>query len=161
MVKGENAHRQRHDCASAPAPLMLVGRRSSFLLMPTLVCAAQQGRPDILAAGYGQHAFGAPGGGLIALWSLKNPGSPLWLAATGAGVASLDWAAEAAGLLAVGMLDGTVAVYDARSRQVCCKVLGFKIWTAGLLAEGLLDGMVAVCDGRSRQVSCQMIRLRH
>ncbi|KAK9844200.1 hypothetical protein WJX81_007836 [Elliptochloris bilobata] len=75
------------------------------------------GRPDILAAGYVQHTFGAPGGGLIALWSLKNTGAPLWAAATGAGVASLDWAAEAAGLLAVGQMDGTVAVYDVRARQ--------------------------------------------
>lgn len=93
-----------------------------FPPLPTLVCGAHQGRPDILAAGYGQHAFGAPGGGLIALWSLKNQGAPLWAAATCAGVAALDWAAEAAGLLAVGLLDGTVAVYDARSRQVSCQL---------------------------------------
>ncbi len=76
-----------------------------------------QARTDILAAGYGQHSFGPPAAGAIALWSLKNPGAPLWRAATPAGVASLDWAAEAGGLLAVGLADGTVAVYDARARQ--------------------------------------------
>ena len=128
VVKDENAV-----CATTSGLVQMRLHHSrmwaNILLFPplaTMVCAAQQGRPDILAAGYGQHAFGAPGGGLIALWSLKNPGAPLWSAATGAGVASLDWAAEAAGLLAVGLLDGTVAVYDARSRQVCCKVLGLK-----------------------------------
>lgn len=78
----------------------------------------RQARPDILAAGYGQHALGPPGAGAIALWSPKNPGTPLWVTDTAAGVVSLDWAAEAGALLAVGLLDGTVAVYDARARQV-------------------------------------------
>jgi hypothetical protein len=41
--------------------------------------------PDLLAAGYGSFSFGDAGGGMVAVWSLKNPTAPLWSSATRAG----------------------------------------------------------------------------
>lgn len=83
----------------------------------------------------------------ICIHCAQNPGAPLWAAPTSAGVASLDWAAEAAGLLAVGLLDGTVAVYDARSRQVCCQLL------RNSLGQVLLVILVCLCVRHDTQSS--------
>ncbi|EIE22521.1 hypothetical protein COCSUDRAFT_83478 [Coccomyxa subellipsoidea C-169] len=73
---------------------------------------------SILAVGYGQLAFGASQKGSVCVWSLKNPSSPLWAFATPVGVTALDWATNSPNLLALGFSNGTIAVHDARTRQV-------------------------------------------
>ena len=75
-------------------------------------------RQDILAVGYGQFEFGSPLPGLVALWSLKNPGYPLWSFTTSSGVTALDFSAHNPNMLAVGLYDGTLAVHDVKARQV-------------------------------------------
>ena len=75
-------------------------------------------RQDILAVGYGQFEFGAPLPGLVALWSLKNPGYPLWSFPTASGVTAVDFSAHNPNMLAVGLYDGTLAVHDVKARQV-------------------------------------------
>lgn len=55
--------------------------------------------------------------GLICLWSLQNPQWPLWCIETASGVTSLDFSKHHSTLLAVGMYDGGVAVYDVRDRD--------------------------------------------
>ena len=78
-------------------------------------------RQDILAVGYGQFEFGSPLPGLVALWSLKNPGYPLWSFTTSSGVTAVDFSAHNPNMLAVGLYDGTLAVHDVKARQVGCR----------------------------------------
>lgn len=75
-------------------------------------------RQDILAVGYGQFEFGPPLSGLVALWSLKNPGYPLWSFSTPSGVTAVDFSVHNPNMLAVGLYDGTLAVHDVKTRQV-------------------------------------------
>jgi len=80
--------------------------------------------PDVLAVGYGpaeangRERAGADSreraDGLVAFWSLKNPEHPEWHFATPFGVTALDFSPTQHNLLAVGLHDGTVSVYDAR-----------------------------------------------
>lgn len=75
-------------------------------------------RQDILAVGYGQFEFGPPVAGMVALYSLKNPGYPLWAFFTSSGVTAVDFSVHNPNMLAVGLYDGTLAVHDVRARQV-------------------------------------------
>lgn len=75
-------------------------------------------RQDILAVGYGQFEFGPPICGMVALWSLKNPGYPLWSFSTPSGVTAVDFSVYNPNMLAVGLYDGTLAVHDVKTRQV-------------------------------------------
>lgn len=81
-------------------------------------------RPDLIAVGYGNYSFdnGADHSvatkGLVAFWSLKNPTFPLWWFETRSGVTALDFATHQPNILAVGLYDGTVAIYDVKSQQV-------------------------------------------
>ena len=76
--------------------------------------------PDVLAVGYGSRRgenkdlSSNSGAGLVAFWSLKNPEHPEWVFATPFGVTALDFSPTEFNLLAVGLHDGTVSVYDAR-----------------------------------------------
>ena len=69
---------------------------------------------DLLAATYGSYHFGHDSGGLICFWSLKNPSFPHRTIRTISSVLCVDWSDEHPSLCAVGMYDGTVAVYDVR-----------------------------------------------
>ena len=80
-------------------------------------------RQDILAVGYGQFDFGPPLSGLVALWSLKNPGYPLWSFFTSSGVTAVDFSVQSPNMLAVGLYNGTLAVYDVKTRQVTSRLL--------------------------------------
>uniref|UniRef100_A0A7S3GGM1 Uncharacterized protein n=1 Tax=Palpitomonas bilix TaxID=652834 RepID=A0A7S3GGM1_9EUKA len=71
---------------------------------------------DMFAVGYGSYDFMKQGGGLICVWSLKNPSSPEFSFTTESGVMCLDFHPQHSSLLAVGLYDGTVMVYDIRSR---------------------------------------------
>jgi WD40 repeat protein len=101
---------------------------------------------DLLAAGYGSLEFGhssrdrttgqalggiqvpilpkdgsaagqlPAGGGLILFWSLKNPSFPQKIFYTKSSVTSLDFSDEHPHLLAAGMYDGSVAIYDIRDQ---------------------------------------------
>eukprot|EP00798_Chlamydomonas_sp_ICE-L_P023736 gene23736-9292_t len=79
-----------------------------------------QARPDLLAVGYGDCEFAKDqdeaSPGHVAFWSLKNPQSPLWVFETRAGVTALDFAAHTPNILAVGLYDGAVCIYDVKSK---------------------------------------------
>ncbi len=77
-----------------------------------------QVRKDVLAVGYGHFNFGPQQPGLVAFWSLKNPGHPLWTFPTRSGVTAVDFATQSPSMLAVGLYDGTLAVHDVSTRQV-------------------------------------------
>jgi len=55
--------------------------------------------------------------GLICLYSLKNTNHPEYSFNTDAGVMALDFHPKSAGLLAVGLYDGTVLVFDVRNKH--------------------------------------------
>ena len=73
-----------------------------------------QAKKDLLAVGYGSYEFGAQQPGLICFWSLKSPEYPMRMYHPPAGVTALDFSKQHPNLLAVGLYDGTVAVYDVR-----------------------------------------------
>jgi len=72
--------------------------------------------PDLFAVGFGSYDFMRQGTGCICCYSLKNTKFPEYIFNTDSGVCSLDWHPERPGLLAVGLYDGTVLVYDVRGR---------------------------------------------
>ncbi|KAK1887985.1 WD repeat-containing protein 78 [Dissostichus eleginoides] len=75
---------------------------------------------DILAVGYGDCDPEAQTPGLICCWSLKNPTWPERVFQCKCCVTSLDFSANNPGQLAVGMLDGTLALYNVQRRNITC-----------------------------------------
>lgn len=55
--------------------------------------------------------------GLVAFWSIKNLQHPLWWFEAKAAVTALDFSTYSPNMLAVGLYDGTVAIYDIKSKQ--------------------------------------------
>ncbi|QDZ18330.1 WD repeat domain-containing protein [Chloropicon primus] len=79
---------------------------------------------DMLVVGYGAYAFtGAreSNPGLIAVWSLRNPQYPEHIIKCKTGVTSMDFSSVHFNLLAVGMYDGAVSIYDLHSKKVSVK----------------------------------------
>ncbi|NXN89110.1 WDR78 protein, partial [Bombycilla garrulus] len=72
--------------------------------------------PDLLAVGYsGEFVSQEHKKGLACCWSLKNPMWPERVFRCEHGVTAVDFSLGSPNLLAVGMADGSVAVYDVRS----------------------------------------------
>jgi dynein intermediate chain 1 len=71
---------------------------------------------DLFAVGYGSFDFIKQMSGLICCYSLKNPSHPEYAFTTESGVMCLDFHPQHSSLLAVGCYDGTVLVYDVRSK---------------------------------------------
>jgi dynein intermediate chain 1, axonemal len=66
----------------------------------------------MFAIGYGSYDFLKPTSGLICIFSLANPTYPEYSFTTDSGVLSIDFHPQYSNLLAVGLYDGTVLVYD-------------------------------------------------
>ena len=73
-------------------------------------------REDVLAVGY--NSRGPQDGGLVLFWSLRNPGYPERVASLEAGCASLAFSEKNPHLLAVGLVDGAVYIYDVRQKTL-------------------------------------------
>ena len=71
---------------------------------------------DLFAVGYGSFDFMKQGGGMLCLYSLKNPSWPEFHCSLPCGVMCLDWHPQHSSVLCVGLYDGTVCVYDVRSK---------------------------------------------
>ncbi|KAM9379177.1 dynein axonemal intermediate chain 4 [Phaethornis superciliosus] len=71
--------------------------------------------PDLLAVGYGAFDFKEQKKGLACCWSLKNPRWPERVFQCKHGVTALDFSLASPNLLAVGMYNGSVAIYDVQS----------------------------------------------
>ena len=69
---------------------------------------------DLLATGYGKFEFNEDQSGLLCCWSLKNPEFPERYYKTEAGVTALAFSQKHANLLAVGLFNGNVLVFDVR-----------------------------------------------
>jgi WD40 repeat protein len=73
---------------------------------------------DLLVVGYGDFKFaGKDTGGLILFWSLKNPNYPERVIKVAHGVTAVDFSTAQPALLAVGLYDGTVAIYNIKLDQ--------------------------------------------
>ncbi|XP_040533131.1 dynein axonemal intermediate chain 4 [Gallus gallus] len=70
---------------------------------------------DLLAVGYGAFDFKEQKEGLACCWSLKNPMWPERIFQCEHGVTALDFSMATPNLLAVGMYNGTIVVYDVQS----------------------------------------------
>ncbi|XP_064372403.1 dynein axonemal intermediate chain 4 isoform X2 [Dromaius novaehollandiae] len=73
--------------------------------------------PDLLAVGYGEFDFKEQKSGLVCCWSLKNPMWPERVFQCEHGVTTLDFSMASPNLLAVGMYNGIVAIYNVQSRN--------------------------------------------
>ncbi|XP_058034930.1 dynein axonemal intermediate chain 4 isoform X2 [Ahaetulla prasina] len=73
--------------------------------------------PDLLAVGYGQFRFQEQKKGLACCWSLKNPMWPERIYNCIHGVTALDFSTANPNLLAVGLFNGTIEVYNVQSRN--------------------------------------------
>nr|XP_009687165.1 PREDICTED: WD repeat-containing protein 78 isoform X2 [Struthio camelus australis] len=73
--------------------------------------------PDLLAVGYGEFDFKEQKNGLVCCWSLKNPMWPERIFQCEHGVTTLDFSIASPNLLAVGMYNGTVAIYNVQSHN--------------------------------------------
>ncbi|KAJ3287592.1 cytoplasmic dynein with WD40 domain [Borealophlyctis nickersoniae] len=67
---------------------------------------------DLFAVGYGSYEFSKQGPGMIACFTLKNPSNPEYLYVTESGVMCLDFHPQHPSMIAVGLYDGSVLVYD-------------------------------------------------
>ncbi|XP_038562176.1 dynein intermediate chain 4, axonemal-like [Micropterus salmoides] len=72
---------------------------------------------DLLAVGYGNFDSSNQKPGLICCWSLKNPTRPERVYHCHSCVTALDFSASNPGQLAVGMYDGTIAIYNVQSQS--------------------------------------------
>ncbi|NWH40826.1 WDR78 protein, partial [Chloropsis hardwickii] len=79
--------------------------------------AWNKANPDLLAVGYRESVSQDQKKGLACCWSLKNPMWPERVFCCEHGVTAVDFSLGSPHLLAVGMADGRVAIYDVRSRQ--------------------------------------------
>ncbi|KFZ48662.1 WD repeat-containing protein 78, partial [Podiceps cristatus] len=70
---------------------------------------------DLLAVGYGAFDFKEQKKGLACCWSLKNPMWPERVFRCEHGVTALDFSTASPNLLAVGMYDGSIAIYNVGS----------------------------------------------
>ncbi|NXN02858.1 WDR78 protein, partial [Sylvia borin] len=73
--------------------------------------------PDLLAVGYREFVSQDQKKGLACCWSLKNPMWPERIFRCEHGVTAVDFSLARPNLLAVGMANGCVAIYDVRSRS--------------------------------------------
>eukprot|EP00192_Tetraselmis_astigmatica_P007862 CAMPEP_0117682880 /NCGR_PEP_ID=MMETSP0804-20121206/19987_1 /TAXON_ID=1074897 /ORGANISM="Tetraselmis astigmatica, Strain CCMP880" /LENGTH=687 /DNA_ID=CAMNT_0005493205 /DNA_START=77 /DNA_END=2140 /DNA_ORIENTATION=+ len=72
---------------------------------------------DMFAVTYGSFDFMKQGSGLLCVYSLKNPSYPEYIFSTDSGVMCCDFHPQHSNLLAVGLYDGTVLVYDTPSKH--------------------------------------------
>uniref|UniRef100_A0A8C1W7J6 Dynein axonemal intermediate chain 4 n=1 Tax=Cyprinus carpio TaxID=7962 RepID=A0A8C1W7J6_CYPCA len=120
--------------------------------------------PDLLAVGYGQLDFKDQKPGLVCCWSLKNPTWPDRIFHCESGVTALDFSACNANQLAVGMYDGTIAIYNVQTTEQtpiidssdCANMHACPVWQlrwvdhdTGLAGEDKGEMLISVSgDGR-------------
>ncbi|TPX55609.1 hypothetical protein PhCBS80983_g05182 [Powellomyces hirtus] len=72
---------------------------------------------DFFTVGYGSYDFSNQGPGMVAGFTLKNPSYPEFLYVTDSGVMSLDFHPQHHSMIAVGLYDGSVAVYSMQEKS--------------------------------------------
>lgn len=72
---------------------------------------------DLLAVGYGKFEFNDENSGLVCCWCLKNPEFPERFYKTEAGVTAVAFSEKHANLLAVGLFNGNILVFDVKKNN--------------------------------------------
>ena len=72
---------------------------------------------DILAAGYGRFEYNDDQSGMVCCWCLKNPEFPERFYKTEAGVTSVAFSQKHANILAVGLFNGNIHIFDVRKND--------------------------------------------
>jgi len=72
---------------------------------------------DLLAVGYGKFEFNDENNGLVCCWCLKNPEFPERFYKTDAGVTAVAFSGKHANLLAVGLFNGNILVFDVKKNN--------------------------------------------
>ncbi|EGF81513.1 hypothetical protein BATDEDRAFT_34804 [Batrachochytrium dendrobatidis JAM81] len=72
--------------------------------------------PDLFAVGYGSYDFARQGPGMIAGFTLKNPSHPEYVYTTETGVMCLHFHPQHPSMIAVGLYDGSVSVYNIQKK---------------------------------------------
>ncbi|RXN26925.1 dynein intermediate chain axonemal [Labeo rohita] len=71
---------------------------------------------DLFAVGLGSHKFTQQGGGMVLFYTLRNPNYPEFIFSTASGVMCIDIHEHLSHLVAVGLYDGCVAVYNLKKK---------------------------------------------
>eukprot|EP00607_Mallomonas_marina_P008937 CAMPEP_0182422554 /NCGR_PEP_ID=MMETSP1167-20130531/8285_1 /TAXON_ID=2988 /ORGANISM="Mallomonas Sp, Strain CCMP3275" /LENGTH=1009 /DNA_ID=CAMNT_0024600719 /DNA_START=93 /DNA_END=3122 /DNA_ORIENTATION=- len=124
-TSGENA-----EASSSTLPKLFAYRAESVVRgRPVTAMAWNAANADLLAVGYGRVDFSLDGGqkpvrgmavdeelcgGLVLFWSLRNPQHPEKVLRTAHPVTALDFSRRSPTLLALGLYNGDVDVYDVR-----------------------------------------------
>ncbi|XP_026052082.1 dynein intermediate chain 1, axonemal-like [Carassius auratus] len=85
-------------------------------LSVTALCWDQK-HNDLFAVGLGSHEFTQQGGGMLVLYTLRNPNYPEFIFNTVSGIMCVDVHEDLSHLVAVGLYDGCVAVYNLRKKS--------------------------------------------
>ncbi|KAJ3416508.1 cytoplasmic dynein with WD40 domain [Chytridiales sp. JEL 0842] len=107
-----------------------LGDRKSGTLLPLwkFVCEKEKRKqvtsicwnpenPDLFVVGYGSYDFTRQGPGMIACFTLKNPSYPEYLYVTDSGVMCIDFHPQHPSMIAVGLYDGNVLVYNLQKKN--------------------------------------------
>lgn len=85
--------------------------------MKTTGISWNKSNKDVLAVGYGGSQFASDEQGRILLWSIRNPAFPEKFYKVSSVVTTIDFASQKPQMLAVGLMDGRVLVYDTSSQH--------------------------------------------
>ncbi|CAD5120465.1 DgyrCDS9031 [Dimorphilus gyrociliatus] len=107
----EDAADEHRDPQGNLLPLWKFQYEKAKKLAVTALCWSPK-YPDLFAVGHGSYDFTKQTQGLILFYSLKNPSFPEYVFETHSGVMCLDIHPEHTHLIAVGLYDGSVAVYN-------------------------------------------------
>ncbi|XP_021260631.1 WD repeat-containing protein 78 isoform X2 [Numida meleagris] len=130
--KGKKDKKDQKETLTEPLILSELNKTSEEMVLPSLELlwsyrcdlthqhnvssmAWSKVNPDLLAVGYGAFDFKEQKEGLACCWSLKNPMWPERIFQCKHGVTALDFSMATPNLLAVGMYNGTIAIYDVQS----------------------------------------------
>uniref|UniRef100_A0A8C7E8I7 Dynein axonemal intermediate chain 4 n=1 Tax=Nothoprocta perdicaria TaxID=30464 RepID=A0A8C7E8I7_NOTPE len=130
----EQEEEEHKDVFIAPSVLSNLNKAPEEFVPPSLellwsyTCDLTSGRsvssmawnklnPDLLAVGYGEFDFKEQKNGLVCCWTLKNPMWPERVFHCEHGVTAVDFSMVSPNLLAVGMYNGVVAIYNVQSRN--------------------------------------------
>ena len=85
--------------------------------MKTNAISWNHGNEDVFAVGYGSNRFASQDQGFVILWSLRNPAFPEKVYNLSSPVTAIDFASQKPQMLAVGLMDGRILVYDTSSQN--------------------------------------------
>ncbi len=98
---------------------------------------------DLLAVAYAQqNKEEDAGGGLVLFWSMTNPEFPQQTLRTKSGVTSIEFSTEHPNVLAAGLYDGSVCIYDAKKVGVGAEPWSLLGVRSPNQREGVMDGGV-------------------